>query len=228
MGRYYPVYLDIQGRRCVVIGAGGVAERKVRQLLDSGAAVTLISPSATKALRQWTGEAQLVWLQRPYQPGDLSDAFLAIAATDDSAVNRQVREEATAERVLLNIVDVPSLCTFIAPAIVERGPVSVAISTSGTSPALARRLRELMEGSRPIDCAEPGETTCRCLAWADAAGVLSEVRGELKAEARTASPKAWQEAMDAEVLELVERGRPQEAKERLLSALLQTAETRAD
>ncbi len=228
MGRYYPIYLDIQGRRCVVIGAGGVAERKVRQLLDSGATVTLVSPSATKALRQWAGEAQLVWLQRSYQPGDLSGAFLAIAATDDNAVNRQVRKEATAERVLLNIVDVPSLCTFIAPAVVERGPVSVAISTSGASPALARRLRELMEGARPIDSADPSDTTCRCLAWADAAGVLAEVRGELKAKGRSASPMAWQEAMDAGVLELVESGRPKEAKERLLSVLLQASEIRAD
>lgn len=221
MGRYYPVYLDLQEQRCAVIGAGGVAERKVSQLLAAGASVTVVSPQATKTLQQWANEGRLDWLRRRYEPGDLAGVFLAIAATDDEMVNRQVREEATKEKVLLNVVDVPALCTFIAPAVVERGPVSVAISTSGASPALARRLRELMEGSRPIDCAEAGETTCRCLAWADAADVLSTVRQELKTRKRTASPEAWQEAMDATVLQMVESGRTGEARERLLASLLQ-------
>ena len=220
MGRYYPVYLDLQGKRCVVIGAGAVAARKVRQLLAAGANVTLVSPQATKALRQLAQEEELTWLPRPYQPGDLAGMFLAIAATGDEAVDRQVRQEAAGEKALLNVVDAPALCDFIAPAVVERGPVSVAISTSGVSPALARRLRELMEGSRPIDCSGQGETTCRCMAWADAAGVLSEVRQELKARSHTAAPEAWQEAMDASLLALVESGRTEEAKDRLLASLL--------
>ena len=226
MGRYYPVYLDLQGKRCAVIGAGGVAERKVRQLLSAGANVTVVSPQATKALQQWANEGRLSWLRRQYKPGDLTGVFLAITATDDEATNRRVHGEATTEKVLLNVADVPALCTFIAPAVVERGPVSVAISTSGVSPALARRLRELMEGSRAIDCPESGETTCRCLAWADAAEVLSTVRQQLKARKHTASPEAWQQAMDAAMLQLVESGRTGEAQERLLAALLPDTATK--
>ena len=226
MGRYYPVYLDLQGKGCIVIGAGVVAERKARQLLAAGASVTLVSPQATKALRQQAQEGRLTWLPRPYRQGDLAGMFLAIAATDDEAVNRQVHHEAAQEKVLLNVTDVPTLCDFIAPAVVERGPVTVAISTSGVSPALARRLRELMEGSRPVDCTEPGQTTCRCLAWADAAGVLSSVRQDLKARKHTVSPEAWQEAMDASLLALVESGRAGEAKDRLLSSLLESAPAR--
>ena len=223
MGRYYPVYLDLAGRRCIVIGGGEVAERKVEQLLAAGGSVTVVSPKATEALAQWAADGRLTWARRAYRPGDLSKAFLAIAATDDERVNRRVQEEASAERVLLNVVDVPALCTFIAPAVVERGPVTVAISTSGSSPALARRLRELMEGSRPVDCPELGETTCRCLAWADAGELLAEVRGELLAKHRNASPEAWQQAMDGELLRLVQSDRTREAKERLLAALLEPA-----
>ena len=224
MGRYYPVYLDLQDRPCVVIGAGDVAERKVEQLLASGAVVTVVSPDATPAMEEWSRQSRLTWLQRAYQPGDLAGSFLAIAATDNEVVNRQVWAEATTERALLNVVDVPSLCSFIAPAVVERGPVSVAISTSGQSPALARRLRELMEGSRPIDCASLGETTCRCLAWADAAGVLAEVRQELRSREQRVSPEDWQDAMDSGLMALVEAGRWEEAKERLRDTLLRAAE----
>ena len=210
MSRYYPVFLDLSGRRCVVIGGGEVAERKVHGLIEAGGDVTLVSPSATVGLQHLVSGGKVRWAERGYEPGDLAGAFLAIAATDDEQVNRRVHEEARRERALLNVVDVTPLCDFIAPSVVERGPVTVAISTSGTSPALARKLREAMEGWDE-------------LAWADAAQVLAEVRGELKTRDCTVPPEAWQSAMDETVLALVQDGRSTEARERLINALLMAA-----
>ena len=218
MSRYYPAYLDLDGRRCVVIGAGEIAERKVTQLLASGADVMLVSPSATPELERLAESGELRWIRRAYVHGDLAGAVLAVAATDDEAVNRAVHAEAEREKTLLNVVDVPSLCGFIAPSVVERGPVTVAISTAGTSPALARKLRELMGGTQNPPHVDH-DAYCRCLAWADAAEVLGEVRAELRGRKTTATPEAWQDAMDPELLELVGAGRTDEAKARLLDAL---------
>ena len=218
MSRYYPAYLDLAGRRCVVIGAGEIAERKVTQLLASGADVMLVSPSATPELERLAEQKELRWIRRAYVQGDLAGAVLAVAATDDEAVNRAVHAEAEREKTLLNVVDVPSLCGFIAPSIVERGPVTVAISTAGTSPALARKLRELMGGTQNPPHVDH-DAYCRCLAWADAAEVLGEVRSAMRERKETATPEAWQDAMDPELLELVGAGRTDEAKARLLDAL---------
>ena len=223
MSRYYPAYLDLTGRRCVVIGAGDIAERKVAQLLASGADVTLVSPTATAELERLAGAGDLRWIKRAYVRGDLAGTALAIAATDDEAVNRAVHAEAEREKTLLNVVDVPSLCGFIAPSVVERGPVTVAISTAGTSPALARKLRELMGGDQNPPHVDH-DAYCRCLEWADAADVLGEVRAELRGRKTPASPEAWQAAMDNEVLELVEAGRADEAKARLLETLAPAAQ----
>ena len=214
MTRYYPAYLDLTERRCVVIGAGVIAERKATQLLASGADVTLVSPTATDELERLADQRKLRWIKRDYARGDLAGAMLAIAATDDEDVNRQVHAEAQREKTLLNVVDVTPLCGFIAPSIIERGPVTVAISTAGTSPALARKLRELMDGG-----------SCGCLEWADAAGVLAEVRAELRARKATVPPEAWQQAMDDELLEMVENGQEAEAKARLLDTLLAAAKS---
>ena len=219
MTRYYPAYLNLTGRRCVVIGAGDVAERKVLQLLASDADVTLVSPAATDELERMAGAGDLRWIRRSYAPGDLAGAALAIAATDDEAVNRRVYAEAEREKTLLNVVDVTPLCGFIAPSIVERGPVTVAISTGGTTPALARKLRELMAGEQEPEHAGDGPY-CRCLGWADAAGVLAEVRAELRNRNAAAAPEAWQAAMDETLLELIEAGRAEDAKARLLDSLL--------
>ncbi len=210
MVAYYPVFLDLKGRRCVVIGAGEVAERKGRQLMSCGGEVTFISPEVTEGVRALRAEGRAAWEERPYRAGDLEGTFLAIAATDDAQVNQQVTREAEERKVLLNVVDVPELCQFIAPAVVERGPVTVAISTSGTSTALARKLRESLE-------------RWPALAWADAADVLVQVRQELKARRRRASPEAWQRAMDDTLLALVQAGRHREAVERLLASLTEPA-----
>jgi siroheme synthase-like protein len=221
--RYYPAYLDLTGRRAIVIGAGDVAERKVLQLLESEADVTLVSPTATAELARIAAEGPLRWIKRAYAPGDLAGAMIAIAATDDEQVNREVHAEAEREKTLLNVVDVTPLCGFIAPSIVERGAVTAAISTGGTSPALARKLRELMNGDQ--NPPHEGGAYCRCLEWADAAGVLADVRVELRSREATVPPDAWQEAMDEQLLTLVQSGHEEEAKARLLEALLAVAAT---
>jgi precorrin-2 dehydrogenase/sirohydrochlorin ferrochelatase len=205
---YYPAYLDLRGRRCVVIGAGVIAERKVEGLLEAGAAVTVVSPEATDAVAAWAAEGRIGWERRGYVPGDLAGAWLAVAATDDNQTNRAVHAEAEAGRVLLNVVDVTDLCSFIAPATASRGPVTVAISTGGASPALARKLRTQMASDE-----------CRCLGWADAAGVLAGARRQLRESGQRADPETWQAAMDEELLALVRGGHEGEARERLLTAL---------
>jgi siroheme synthase-like protein len=190
----------------VIIGAGEVAERKVQQVLACEGNVTFISPEASAPIRELAKANAVEWLARPYAPGDLTGAFLAIAATDDTEVNQRVYAEAEAKGILLNVVDIPVLCSFIAPAVVERGPVKVAISTGGASPALARKLRESLEGYDP-------------LAWADAAKALAEVREELKQGGCQASPDAWQLAMDTQLLALVQAGDHEGAKARLRESL---------
>jgi precorrin-2 dehydrogenase/sirohydrochlorin ferrochelatase len=143
--RYHPVYLDLRGRRCVVVGGGDVAQGKVESLLEAGARVTVVSPVLTAALAALADTHEILHHPRPYRRGDLSDAVLAYVAVDDEHEQEEVAGDAAAAGVFLNVVDMPRLCTFIAPAVVRREPVAIAISTGGASPALARRLREELE-----------------------------------------------------------------------------------
>ncbi len=140
--RYYPVFLDLKDKRAVVVGGGKVAERKISGLLRAGAAVTVISPSLTSGLQKTLSRKKITYRGRPYRRGDLKGAFLVVAATDSPETNRRVSKDAPG---LVNVVDVPSECNFIAPSVVRRGPLLLAISTSGTSPAFARTLRRELE-----------------------------------------------------------------------------------
>lgn len=142
---YYPVCLDLQGRSCVVVGGGKVAERKVKGLLACNAQVKVISPDLTEFLSQLHAEGQLEWLNRPYKKGDLSQTFLVIAATDDEQAQQMVQDEATQLNKLLNVADVPQRCNFILPATVRRGDLTIAVATGGKSPALAKKLRQELE-----------------------------------------------------------------------------------
>ena len=138
--QYYPAYLDLRGHPCVVIGGGTVAERKVTTLLDAGARVTVVSPTLTAALAGLAETHEIVHHARPYRRGDLAGAWLAYAATGDDGVHAAIAAEAAEARVFVNVVDRPRLCSFIVPAIVDRDPVAIAVSTGGASPALAKRL----------------------------------------------------------------------------------------
>jgi len=137
---YYPLFADLTGRLCVVIGGGSIAQRKVATLLRYGAAVTVVSPTLTKRLTASVRQGRVRHLARPFQPNDLRGAWLVCAATDDQAINVHVFREASRRRVFTNVVDQPALCSFIAPALFRRGALTVAVSTGGTSPSLAKQV----------------------------------------------------------------------------------------
>ncbi len=142
---FYPICLDLAERPCVVVGGGRVAERKVSGLLSCSAQVTVISPEVTDELLQQHSEGSIRWIKREFCPGDLEQAFLVIAATDDEETQKQVFDEAKSHNLLLNVADVPQRCNFILPAAVRQGDLIIAISTAGKSPALARKLRMELE-----------------------------------------------------------------------------------
>jgi siroheme synthase-like protein len=138
---FYIACLRLRGRRCLVVGGGDVGLEKVEGLLACDADVILVAPEAHPALSQFAREGSIRWERREYEPSDLDGCLIAIAATDNSEVNIRVFEEAEQRAMLINVVDVPPLCNFILPAIVRTGPLAVAISTAGASPALAKRMK---------------------------------------------------------------------------------------
>jgi precorrin-2 dehydrogenase / sirohydrochlorin ferrochelatase len=142
---YLPVFIDVSGRTCVVIGGGEVAEHKTRSLIEAGALVVLISPEVTAGLAAMSRSATIRYLAREYRRGDLAGAGLAFEATGDDVTARAVASEAGENGVPVNVADVPELCTFIAPAVVQRGGLQIAISTGGASPALAGKIRQELE-----------------------------------------------------------------------------------
>jgi precorrin-2 dehydrogenase len=143
---FYIACLKLTGRRCVVIGGGDIGLEKVEGLLACDARVVLVAPEAHPDLRRLAQEGSIQWEQREYRAGDLEGSLIAIAATNDTDVNIRVFDDAEARSMLVNVVDVPPLCNFILPAIVRTGPLAVAISTAGASPALAKRMkREIAE-----------------------------------------------------------------------------------
>ena len=145
MNTYYPVYIQLQERPCVVIGGGKIAEGKVQGLLTAGAKVKVISPDLTSYLRTLSKENAIEHIERTYQTGDLTGAFMVICATDQIEINHKVWQEASANRQLVNVVDDTPRCNFIAPAILRKGDLTLAISTAGKAPALAVRLKERLQ-----------------------------------------------------------------------------------
>jgi precorrin-2 dehydrogenase / sirohydrochlorin ferrochelatase len=165
---FYIACLKLTDRRCVVVGGGEIGLEKVEGLLACDGRVVLIAPEAVPELEALAAEGSIEWLRRDYRPGDLEATFIAIAATDDTDTNIRIYEDAERRAMLVNIVDVPPLCNFILPAIVRTGPLAIAISTAGASPALAKRIkREIAEAY-----GEP---------YARLAVLLNEARGWAKA-----------------------------------------------
>ena len=211
MPRYYPAFIDVRGRDCVVIGGGDLGEEKVVKLLECDAGVIVISAEVTDRVRELAEDGAVEWIRRDYEYGDLERAFIAIANTGDDATDRVISREAEERNVLLNVVDVTHLCTFIAPSVARRGEVTVATSTGGASPALARTFREKLEASRILE-------------FADLAPLLSDARAELRRRGLRVSPDHWQTCITDELLYMAQSGREDEARERLLSGLLSAAE----
>lgn len=210
MPRYYPVFIDVNKRRCVIIGGGNIGQEKVEKLLECDADVFVISPEVNPHVEDLASSQQISWDEREYQQGDLEGAFIAIAATDDNTVNRQIAKEAEDRNVLLNVVDVTHLCTFIAPSVARRGEVTIATSTGGASPALARTFREKL-------------TTSRILEYADLAPVLAQARAELVQRGVKVVPDHWQTQITDSLLNLVQSNKRDEAYKILMDGLLSAA-----
>jgi siroheme synthase-like protein len=217
----YMACLKLKGRRCLVVGGGEVGLEKVDGLLACDGDVTLIAPDAVPELVAYAEEGSIKWERRSFEDSDLDGAFLAIAATSDTDVNISISEEAERRAMLINVVDVPPLCNFILPAIVRSGPLAIAISTAGASPALAKRMkREIAE-----TYGEP---------YARLAVILNDHRGWAKGTLPTYQDrKEFFEGIingDPDPIDLINEGREQElqrlveeAKERLTAALAGSA-----
>lgn len=204
---YYPVFLDLAGRKCVVVGGGAVALRKVRTLLEHGAEVLVISPELGAELGKLVAGGRIRALSRDYRRGDLRGVFLAIAATDSVEVNREVAQEARAGGVLVNVVDDAADSDFIVPSYLRRGDVTLAVSTSGRSPALARRLKTKFE-------AELGSE------YAALTTLVDEVRAESRRWETKPTADDWQDALDLDLLVgLLKRGEREEARAVLIEGL---------
>ena len=169
---YYAAQLDLRGKKCVVVGGGQIARRKAEALIQCGAAVTIIAPTVAPEIRQLPA---VQVLERQYQTGDLEQVWLVVAATDDEDVNAAVARDANAQRIWANVVDNPARSSFIVPAILRRGPITVAVSTAGASPTLAARTRDAIG-----DAIDP------------AYGTVAELLGELRPRVldAVADPKA--------------------------------------
>ena len=203
---YYPMFLEVKGRQCLVVGGGRIAARKVEGLLAAEARVSVISPSLEPDLARLKAERRINHLPRHYQHGDLKGYALVIAATDDEATNERVVQDARHSGVPVNVVDQPALCDFIVPSVIRRGDVVLAISTGGLSPALARWLRQELE----TYLSEDFERLAR---------LLADVRVELRDRGVEVAPDAWQRAINRDLLELVASNRMEEARQKVLSAL---------
>ena len=204
---YYPISLNLSGKKCVVVGGGVVALRKVRGLLEHGASVEVIGPSVCPEISA-LGEAGEIGVKvKRYEPGDLDDSFLVIVATAESDTNREVAREARRRKVLVNVVDDPEQSDFNVPSIVRQRDLIIAISTGGKSPALARKIRTRLEKIF-------GEE------YASLTDLIDEVRSELKQGQITVGGDEWQEALELDLLlELLRNGQRDRAKTTLLNNL---------
>ncbi|RJO62884.1 MAG: bifunctional precorrin-2 dehydrogenase/sirohydrochlorin ferrochelatase [Dehalococcoidia bacterium] len=207
MPQYFPIYLDITRRSCVVVGGGEVALRKVQALLDCQAAVTVVSPVVCHGLLELSQKGDVKLILRKYKAGDLQGATLAIAATDERETNLQVSREAKERAVLVNIVDEPKSSDFIVPAYFHRGDITIAISTAGSSPALARKLRTRLESEFGLE-------------YAVLVGLVNDVRLEIKRRGKTVDAENWQTALDLDsLLALIREGDEDGARRLLLNNL---------
>jgi siroheme synthase-like protein len=205
---YYPIFLELNDRRCIVLSGGAVAERKVEDLLAMGARVTVISPVITDGLRGLLAHGSIRHVERAYQEGDLVDCDLVFAATEDRAVNAAAFREARARRIWINSADDAAYCDFILPGLIRRGDLTVAVSTGGTSPAATRAIREELDNYFTAD-------------YARFVQIAGEVRRRLREKSLSVSGPVWNKALKGDFRRLIWEGRTEEAR----ALLLQTLET---
>jgi len=202
----YPVNLIVDGRRCVVVGAGRIAARKIDGLLAAGADVHVVAPQLGEQVQAWRDEGRITAAERPFEPADLDGAWLATAATDDPAANHAVFEAGEAQRVWVNAADDPDNCSFTLMSVIRRGDLVVTVGTGGRSPALATWLKERIT-------AELGRE------YETLVEVLAEAREAMQADGRSTEDADWKRALDSGMLDLIRAGRVDDAKELLRSCL---------
>lgn len=154
---YYPIFLDLEGRRVVIVGGGAVSARKVEAMIRYGARVTVIAPACTEEIARWAGEGRLTLERRTYESTDLDGATLVIASTSAPEVNERIAADCRARGILVNVVDDTALCDFIVPAIVENGSIQIAVSTGGRSPAFARVVKRDLQAAIGPEYAETND-----------------------------------------------------------------------
>jgi siroheme synthase-like protein len=203
---YFPIYLDMSRRRCLVIGGGAVAERKIAALLETGAEVTVLAPDVTDVVAGLSKQNAIRFTARCYEDGDLDGFELAFVATDDPQVNAAVYREGRSRGVWVNSADDPARCDFILPSVLRRGDLTVAVSTGGTSPALARTVREELE----LYFTQEYESLAK---------LAAEVREELSNRSITVPFETWRRALSGEVRQLLMHSDFTRAKSHLLKEL---------
>ncbi len=208
---YLPIFYDIKNKSCIVVGAGGIASRKVDLLNKAGAKVTVISPILGNEMARFMDDGKIIWIDRTFQSGDLVDAYLVIAATSDKAVNEQVAEEAESLKIPCNRVESPEQGSFIMPSIINRDPVQIAVSTGGTSPVLARLIRTNLESCTPS-------------AYGQLAKLVENYRTQVKQTFTKVEErrKFWESILEGPVAEHVFAGRNNDAKA-LLEKMIEEA-----
>jgi len=202
----YPVMLDLAGRPCLVVGGGPVAGRKIDGLLAADARVTVVSPSLTPALLTLAAEARLHWRPREYLAGDAAGFALVMVAASDASVSEAIAAECRTRGVWINCADDPARCDFILPAVFRRGALTVAVSTGGVSPTMARLVREELEARLPDDLALLTD-------------VMGDVRRSLREGGIALDAERWWQALDGELRSLAAAGRTAEAQARLKERL---------
>lgn len=205
-----PLFHNLRGRRCLVVGGGDVALRKLRQLVSAGAAIQVVAPQINQAIREMAKNQTLSFLERPFAEDDIADAVLVVAATNDDTLNAQVSQLAQAANIPVNVVDSPGLCTVVFPSIVDRSPVQIAISSGGNAPVLARMLRTRLEALIPSG-------------YGKLAALAGKYRDKVKARfERSLDRKAfWEDVFEGDIAELVYSERLKEADQRLEQRLEQ-------
>jgi uroporphyrin-III C-methyltransferase/precorrin-2 dehydrogenase/sirohydrochlorin ferrochelatase len=210
---YFPLFFKARERRCVVVGGGEVALRKVSLLLEAGACVQVVSPKLHGGLASLHREGRIAWEEKRFEPGDLGEADLVIAATDDSAVNRAVSAAAQGMHLPVNVVDSPDLCTFVVPSIIDRSPLVIGVSTGGASPVLARIVRARLETLIPA-------------AYGQLARMAAAFRDKVKGHFKRGGDRRifWERVLEGPIAEMIFAGREKEAYDALERAIDSAAE----
>jgi uroporphyrin-III C-methyltransferase/precorrin-2 dehydrogenase/sirohydrochlorin ferrochelatase len=205
---YLPIFMNMHDRSAVIVGGGIIASRKAALIASSGGRITVVSPNLAAAMQVSIDSGEYCWIKREFVPADLDEAWLVVAATDDPDVNRLVHAAATERRIPVNVVDTPALCSFILPAIVDRSPVVIAVSTGGRSPVLARFVTSLLERTVP---ARLGRLAALC----------GDLRSRVAAHINEplARRRYWEQLLEGDFPELVCAGREKDARKRARSSL---------